>query len=154
MSNLPDFSNWTGPASSGSVSESAGGNCEMSTFVPIEARGGMMLQPGPGPFAAGPGPFPPCNSPPSSCSCLSLSAADAAAEENMSAAAAVAMSTAFALFDNLVMLALLRSDVCSLQVLRKVATDVSAVNPQDSECGQELQDEQGWLGRVLQNGPC
>src|SRR5579864_8031911 len=34
MSNLPDFSSWTGPARSGFVSESAGGNCEMSTFVP------------------------------------------------------------------------------------------------------------------------
>src|SRR6202007_820653 len=58
MSNLPDFSNWTGPARSGFVSESAGGNCEMSTFVPIEAKGGMMLHQGPGPFAAVPGPFP------------------------------------------------------------------------------------------------
>src|SRR5258705_1917866 len=54
-SNLPERSNCTGPASSGSVSESGGGNCEMSTFVPIEASGGIMLQPGPGPFAAGPG---------------------------------------------------------------------------------------------------
>src|SRR6266481_2866 len=58
MSNLPDFRSWTGPARSGFVSESGGGNCEMSTFVPIEASGGMMLHPGPGPLAAGPGPLP------------------------------------------------------------------------------------------------
>src|SRR6266852_3613732 len=40
MSNLPDFRSWTGPARSGFVSESGGGNCEMSTLVPIEASGG------------------------------------------------------------------------------------------------------------------
>src|SRR6266403_1613542 len=30
----------------------------MSTLVPMEASGGMMLHPGPGPLAAGPGPLP------------------------------------------------------------------------------------------------
>src|SRR5712691_5309625 len=50
MSNLPDFRSWTGPARSGFVSESGGGNCEMSTFVPMEASGGMMLHLGPGPL--------------------------------------------------------------------------------------------------------
>src|SRR5260370_24173526 len=58
MSNLPDFSSRTGPANSGSVSESAGGNCEISTFVPVDAKSGIRLHPGPGPFAAGPGPSP------------------------------------------------------------------------------------------------
>src|SRR6267378_3973904 len=72
MSNLPDFRSWTGPARSGFVSESGGGNCEMSTFVPIEAKGGIMLHPGPGPFAAGPGPLPACNNPPFPRSSLSL----------------------------------------------------------------------------------
>jgi hypothetical protein len=94
----------------------------MSTFVPIDANGGMMLQPGPGPLAAGPGPFPARNNPPSSCPCLSLSwlslsAADAAAEETMNAAAVAAMSTAFARLDNLLMLALFRNDWCSLRIL-------------------------------------
>src|SRR6266849_4616211 len=95
MSNLPDFRSWTGPARSGFVSESAGGNCEMSTFVPIEARGGMMLHPGPGPFAAGPGPFPARKSPPSSCA-----AANVAAEKYMIAAAVAAISTGLARFDH------------------------------------------------------
>src|ERR1700686_4502479 len=99
MSNLPDFRSWTGPARAGFVSESGGGNCEMSTFVPIEAKGGMMLHPGPGPFAAGPGPFPARKSSPSS-----WSAANAAAEENMIAAAVAAISNWLARFDNLLML--------------------------------------------------
>src|ERR1700721_1725656 len=89
MSNLPDFRSWTGPANAGFVSESGGGNCEMSTFVPIEARGGMMLHPGPGPFAAGPGPFPACRSLPSPRSCLSC--ADAAAAKSVIAAAVTEM---------------------------------------------------------------
>jgi len=65
MSNLPDFRSWTGPARSGFVNESGGGNCEMSTFVPMEASGGMMLHPGPGPLAAGPGPVTAGTTPPS-----------------------------------------------------------------------------------------
>src|SRR5579864_8618558 len=101
MSNLPDFSSWTGPARSGFVSESAGGNCEMSTFVPIEAKGGMMLHPGPGPFAAGPGPFPARKSRPSSCA-----AADVAAEKNMIAAAVAAISSGLARLDHLLVLTL------------------------------------------------
>src|SRR6267142_757154 len=56
MSNLPDFRSWTGPARSVFLSESGGGNCEMSTLVPMEASGGMILHPGPGPAANGPGP--------------------------------------------------------------------------------------------------
>src|ERR1700741_2346006 len=103
MSNLPDFSNWTGPARSGLVSESAGGNCEMSTFVPIEARGGMVLHPGTGPFAAGPGPLPARKSPPFSCA-----AAKVAAEKYMIAAAVAAISTGLARFDHLLMLTLFR----------------------------------------------
>src|ERR1700751_6092538 len=58
ISNLPDFRNCTGPTNSGSVSESGGGNWEMSTLVPIVAIGGMTLHPGPGEFVAGPGPLP------------------------------------------------------------------------------------------------
>src|SRR5258708_34319603 len=53
MSNLPDFSSRTGPASSGSVSESAGGNCEISTFVRVEARGGVKVLLCTGPLPAG-----------------------------------------------------------------------------------------------------
>src|SRR5438309_9706729 len=86
MSNLPDFSNWTGPANSGSVSESGCGHCEMQTLVPIDAKGGMILHPGPGPFAAGPGPFPARKSLPSCCSCLSC--ADATVGNSVIAAAA------------------------------------------------------------------
>src|ERR1700732_2133386 len=88
MSNLADFSSWRGPARAGFVSESGGGNCEMSTFVPIEARGGMMLHPGPGPFAAGPGPFPARNSLPSPPS--SLSCADAAPARSITDASVMA----------------------------------------------------------------
>src|SRR5947208_2822376 len=102
MSNLPDFRSWTGPARAGFVSESGGGNCEMSTLVPIEAKGGMMLHPGPGPFAAGPGPFPARKSPPS------RSAANVVAEKNMIAAAVAAISTGLAHFDNLLMLTFFR----------------------------------------------
>jgi hypothetical protein len=78
----------------------------MSTFVPIEAKGGMMLQPGPGPFAAGPGPLPARKSSPLSCSSPSLAAANAAAEENMTVAVVAAMSAMLTRFDNLVMLVL------------------------------------------------
>src|SRR6266481_4360706 len=91
-SNLPERSSWTGPASSGSVSESAGGNSEMSTFVPIEAKGGITLHPGPGPFAAGPGPF---------AARRGLSAADVAAEENVITAAVATISSELACFDPL-----------------------------------------------------
>src|SRR6266849_4923773 len=98
MSNLPDFSSWTGPARFGFVSESAGGNSEMSTLVPIDAKGGMMLHPGPGPFAAGPGPFPPRKSLPPSCP-----AAYVASEKNMIAAVA-AIIARLARFDHLLML--------------------------------------------------
>ena len=81
MSNLPDFSSWTGPASSGSVSESGGGNWEMSTFVPVEALAGIRLHPGPGPIGPGPGPF----------SIRGPSSADAATEKSAAASAANAM---------------------------------------------------------------
>src|SRR5438309_851445 len=82
MSNLPDFSSWTGPASSGSVSESGGGNCEMSTFVPVEALAGIRLHPGPGPIGPGPGP---------SAARRGWSPADAATEKSAAASAANAM---------------------------------------------------------------
>src|SRR6266436_522229 len=107
MSNLPDFRSWTGPARSGFVSESGGGNCEMSTLVPMEASGGMMLHPGPGPLAAGPGPFPARCSLPSSCSCVFLSAADTATEKSVIAAAAAEISTEVTRFDTLLMFVLL-----------------------------------------------
>ena len=103
MSNVAERRSWTGPASSGSVSESGGGNSEMSTLVPIEASGGITLHPGPGPFAAGPGPFPACVALSPSFSCLS--AADAAAEKSVTAAP-VAITAKLAHFDNLVMFAL------------------------------------------------
>src|SRR5258707_688840 len=89
------------------VNESGGGNCEMSTFVPIEARGGMMLHPGPGPLAAGPGPFPARCSLPSSCSCVFLSAADTATEKSVIAATAAEISTEVTRFDTLLMFVLL-----------------------------------------------
>src|SRR5260370_41003951 len=98
MSNLPDFNNWTGPASSGSASESAGGNWDMSTFVPVDAKGGMMLHPGPGPLAAGPGPFPASTTRPSrrpSPSCLPC--ADAAPGRSMPVASAIAETHAIVL---------------------------------------------------------
>ena len=95
MSNLPDFRSWTGPARAGFVSESGGGNCEMSTLVPIEASGGTMLHPGPGPFAAGPGPFPARNSLPSPPS--SLSCADAAPGRIMTMARAIPKTPAILL---------------------------------------------------------
>ena len=120
----------------------------MSTLVPIEAKGGMILHPGPGPFAAGPGPFPARKSLPSPWSCPSLSAANAAAEENIITAAVVAMTTAFAHFDSRLMLFLSYIDACSLQVLHEVPTDESAVNPEDSECKQQLQGELGWFGET------
>src|SRR6266850_470454 len=97
MSNLPERNNWTGPANSGSVSESGGGNWEMSTFVPVEAKGGMMLHPGPGPFAAGPGPFPPRSV---------LPAADTATEKSVIPAAAAEISTKVTRFDTLVIFVL------------------------------------------------
>jgi hypothetical protein len=75
----------------------------MSTFVPIEAKGGMMLHPGPGPFAAGPGPFPARKSLPFSRSCASC--ADAGAGKSVIAAAVAAISNALARFDNLLMFA-------------------------------------------------
>jgi hypothetical protein len=77
----------------------------MSTLVPIEAKGGMMLHPGPGPFAAGPGPFPPLKSLPSSCCCPSPFAANVTAEENITATAVTAMSIVLARLDNLFTLA-------------------------------------------------
>src|SRR5260370_39133184 len=40
MSNLPERSSWTGPASSGPVSESGGGKCEKLTLVSTQAKGG------------------------------------------------------------------------------------------------------------------
>jgi len=91
------------------VSESGGGNWEMSTFVPVEAKGGMMLHPGPGPFAAGPGPFPPrsglsCSC---SCSCVFLSAADTATETSVIAAAVAEISTKVTRFDILLIFILL-----------------------------------------------
>jgi len=82
------------------VSESGGGNWEMSTFVPIEAKGGITLHPGPGPFAAGPGPFPARIGLSSSCS--RVSAANAAVHRNVTAAAEI--STARARFDTLLIL--------------------------------------------------
>jgi len=84
MSNLPDFSSWTGPASSGSVSESGGGNCEMSTFVPVEALAGIRLHPGPGPIGPGPGP---------SAARRGSSPADAATEKSAAASAANAINS-------------------------------------------------------------
>ena len=90
MSNLPERSSWTGPASSGSVRESGGGNSEMSTLVPIDASGGIRLHPGPGPFAAGPGPFPNCVGVCSSS--WRLSAADATAEKSVIATAVAEIS--------------------------------------------------------------
>src|SRR5260370_7616324 len=92
MSNLPDFRSWTGPARSGFVSESGGGNCEMSTFVPIEAKGGIMLHPGTGPFAAGPGPFPARNKSPFPRS--SLSCAEAMQGRSVTLAISVANTDA------------------------------------------------------------
>src|ERR1700724_1507051 len=91
MSNVAERRSWTGPASSGSVSESGGGNCAMSTFVPIEAKGGITLHPGPGP-----GPFP---------ARRGLSAADVAAEENVITAAVATISSELACFDPLLMFA-------------------------------------------------
>jgi hypothetical protein len=82
----------------------------MSTFVPIEAKGGITLHPGPGPFAAGPGPFP---------ARRGLSAADVAAEENVITAAVATISSELACFDPLLMFApSLLLDVRSLQILR------------------------------------
>jgi hypothetical protein len=82
----------------------------MSTFVPIEAKGGITLHPGPGPFAAGPGPFP---------ARRGLSAADVAAEENVITAADATISSELACFDPLLMFApSLLLDVRSLQILR------------------------------------
>src|SRR5713101_173754 len=114
MSNVAERRSWTGPASSGSVSESGGGNSVMSTFVPIEAKGGITLHPGPGPFAAGPGPFPARIGRSSSCWCLS--AADAAAHSSVTAAVA-AISPALVRFDTLLIL-VLPVDVCSWHILR------------------------------------
>src|SRR6267142_1031315 len=113
MSNVAERRSWTGPASSGSVSESGGGNWEMSTFVPIEAKGGITLHPGPGPFAAGPGPFPACIGLSSSCS--RLSAANAAVHRSVTAAAEI--TTARARFDTLLIL-VLHIDVRSFTHLR------------------------------------
>src|ERR1700682_1904511 len=103
MSNLPEFWSSTGPVQFGFVRASGAGNCEMSTFVPIEARGGMMLHPGPGPFAAGPGPFPACVGLSSSCSFLS--AANAPAHRSVTTAVAAIMAT-LACFDTLLIHAL------------------------------------------------
>src|SRR5713226_8418739 len=91
MSNLPDFNNWTGPASSGSVSESAGGNWDLSTLVPVAAKGGMMLHAGPVPFPASttrpsPRPSPSC-----------LPCADAAPGRSMPVASAIAETHAIVL---------------------------------------------------------
>ena len=77
----------------------------MSTFVPIEARGGITLHPGPGPFAAGPGPFPARRGLPSACSCIDLSSADAPAEQIVIAAAIATISTELACFDGLIIFA-------------------------------------------------
>jgi hypothetical protein len=91
MSNLPERSSWTGPANSGSVNESGGGNSEMLTLVPIEAKGGITLHPGPGPpLAAGPGPSAARGDLFSACS--GLFAAIVAVENSAIAAAVTAMS--------------------------------------------------------------
>src|ERR1700730_10704468 len=85
ISNLPERNNWTGPASSGSESESGVGNWEMSAFVPIEAKGGIRLHPGPGQLAASPGPFP--------ARAMSSSSADTVTEKSVMAAAVAEIST-------------------------------------------------------------
>src|SRR5437899_4204302 len=107
MSNVPERSNWTGPASSGSVSESAGGNSEMLTFVPVDAKGGITLHPGPGPFGPGPGPFAARTIRPSSRSRVSLSAEEPAPETAVIAVAAANTTIELTHFDRLVIFALL-----------------------------------------------
>src|ERR1700732_527189 len=99
MSNLPDFRSWTGPARAGFVSESGGGNCEMSTFVPLEARGGTLLHPGPDRFAAGPEPVPARSSLPSPPS--SLACADAAPGRSITDASVMAETHAMVFHNRL-----------------------------------------------------
>src|SRR4029077_9993353 len=73
----------------------------------VEAKGGITLHPGPGPFGPGPGPFAALTGRPSSRSCVSLSAEDPAPETAVIAAAVANTITALAHFDRLVTFALL-----------------------------------------------
>jgi hypothetical protein len=103
----------------------------MSTFVPVEAKGGITLHPGPGPFAAGPGPFP--------ARAMFSSSADAVAEKRVIAAAVAEISTEPARFNALFNFALLLpgdtvapGNVCAAErdILRSIMTFTSEAEVQ------------------------